>query len=154
MKLKIYRTILLTLLFAVVLLTIGLGVFSFIDLLKKPDDVLDNLVLLLCFVLLIAFIILEIVNTFLSFKTGSVFIKSLVFDDKNALNLPFLVILAIIGLFSIGGLVYALFIISNPSPNLLLGESPLMLKNLLISVFSMLIADISAILLFPVLGKE
>ena len=112
------------------------------------------MVLLLCFVLLIAFIILEIVNTFLSFKTGSVFIKSLVYDNKNSLNLPFLVILAIIGLFSIGGLVYALYIISNPSPNLLLGESPLMLKNLLISVFSMLIADISAILLFPVLGKE
>lgn len=154
MKLKIYHIITLTLLFLSLALSLTLGIISFIDLLTNPSQVLDNLILFVCFIILIAFTVLEIVNTFLSFKTGSVFVKSLAFDDKKVLNSPFLVILAIIGCFAVAGLIYSLYILANPVNELLLATSPLMLKNLLISVFALLIVDILIIELFPLLGKD
>ena len=154
MKLKIYHSLLLVILFISLAASLSLGIISFIDFFKTPSNVLDNLVLVLCFILLVAFNVLQIVNTLLSFKTGSVFIKSLAFDSKKKLNSPFLFIIFIVSIFAIGFLIYFIIITLNPTNEYILGTTPLLFKNLIISLCVLIISDVIAIELFPILGKE
>lgn len=152
MKLKIYRSLLLTGLFLTLLLTITLLVLGFLNLLKDATDIGKNLLYIFCFILLIAFNILEIVNTFISFKTGSTFVYRLAFNDSKTVNKNFLFVISFLGLFSLAVSIYMTLTLFNPF--LPLGGSPKLIVYLMICFFFFFFVDILFIILFVFLGKE
>ena len=152
MKLKIYHILLLTFLFLTFALTSTLLVLSIIETSTLTGDLTDNILFIVCFILLLAFEVLEIVNTFVSFKTGSAFIKPLTFDDDKKINSPLLTIMTIVALIIMGVMIF--FIMTIFDKTLPFGDSPNTLKFLLISFFTLVLVDVLFIDLFPLLGKE
>lgn len=154
MKLKIYRILLLSLLFLAILLTGYFLVLSIINIIGIDKlDLMDGIMYILCFVLNLAFLSLEVFNTFYSFKTGSHFAKNLSFNEDGSLNKKFLIILSFIDVFVVIALVY-LGIIYDGKLDIALSSLPLLSKSVSFVFFVTVFINVTFTLLFPILGKE
>lgn len=107
MKLKIYRTLLLASLFIAVAANTFFLVMTVIDMI--PAETKDDYIMfLICFLVAIAFSILEISNTFRSFKEGSSFVKPLMYDDDDSKNNKGIVIMSVIFIIGLALLVFGI----------------------------------------------
>lgn len=151
MKLKLYRTLLLTLLFINAILNIYFIVMSVIHLI--PAEVKDDYIMfIVCFVISTAFIVLEISNTFRSFKEGSSFVKPLMFEEDNSLNKKGFIIMSVIasiGLIALTLGILGMFNITIPGSSL-----PLGFYYLITSVGLIALINGGFSILFPFVGKE
>lgn len=152
MKLIIYR---LTIFILLGLLAIGSGfllVLGIIDAINVKADVIESIIYSVCYLLLLAFTILEIANTIISIKSGSNFIQRLLYEKKE-FNRPFYIMAFIFGILSLVILIYGLII--YPSNNFMfLSDSIKLIKGLLILFSSLIAFDVIIVLLFPLLAKE
>ena len=154
MKLKIYHGVLLSLLFITLSFSIFMGVYSSIKIFSAPvENPVDTIIYLVCYLLLFAFIITEIVNTFISFKTGSMFVQKLTFDDDAQINRPLIGICVGILAIAIAVFIFSLIIYVTPNGIFLSTSSPLV-KGLLCSISLLIITNTIALILFPCLGRN
>ena len=154
MKLKVYRISLLTCLLISIALTLYFLVLSIINLIGlDKENMMDGFMYTLCLVLNLAFLGLEIFNTFRSYKTGSNFAKNLSINEDGSLNQRFLVIIGFIDVFAIAGIIY-LSIIYKGVYDLPLNELAPLAKAVSIDFLVTVVVNITYILLFPLLGKQ
>lgn len=153
-KLKGYRISLLISLFIGLIISLTFFSLLLVDFISNIStiSVMDYVMYTICFVLLIVFNITQIVNTFISFKSGSNFIKFLCFDTNGDKNTPLLNFCVIGNFFFILGIIYLIVIKNNTS--LPLGTLNDNIKNFIISCFSLVIIDLIFIYLFQYFGLE
>lgn len=154
MKLKIYRYTLLSCLFACFVLSacfLAISIKNVIGISK--EDLMDGIMYILCFVLNLAFIGLEIFNTFYSFKTGSHFAKNLTYNEDNSFNKKFVIIISFLNVFVLVALIY-LCIIYKGELELPLSQMKPLAKAVSIAFLSTVFVNITFTILFPILGKE
>ncbi len=153
-KLKSYRISLLISLFIGLIISLTFFSLLLVDFISNIStiSVMDYVMYTICFVLLIVFNITQIVNTFISFKSGSNFIKFLCFDTNGDKNTPLLNFCVIGNFFFILGIIYLIVIKNNVS--LPLGTLNDNIKNFIISCFSLVIIDLIFIYLFQYFGLE
>lgn len=154
MKLKVYRISLLCCLMVSCILSIYFLILSIQNVIGvSKENLMDAIMYIVCLVLNLAFLGLEIHNTFYSFKTGSNFAKNLSFNEDGSLNSKFLVILAVLDVFVLGGIVY-LSIIYKGVYDLPLNQLAPLAKAVSIAFLVTVFVNITYTLLFPLLGKE
>lgn len=108
---------------------------------------------IVCLVLNLAFLGLEVFNTYRSLTTGSNFAKNLAINEDGSLNKRFLVVLGFIDVFVLFAIIY-LSVIYKGVYDLPLNELAPLAKAVSI-VFSVTVfVNITHILLFPILGKQ
>lgn len=153
-KLKGYRISLLISLFITLIISLTFFSLLLVDFISNIStiSVMDYVMYTICFVLLVVFNITQIVNTFISFKSGSNFIKFLCFDTNGDKNTPLLNFCVIGNFFFILGIIYLIIIKNNVS--LPLGTLNDNIKNFIISCFSLVIIDLIFIYLFQYFGLE
>lgn len=153
-KLKGYRISLLISLFIVLTISLTFFCLLLVDFITNIStiSVMDYVMYTICFVLLVVINITQIVNTFISFKSGSNFIKFLCFDTNGDKNTPLLNFCVIGNFFFILGIIYLIVIKNNVS--LPLGTLNDNIKNFIISCFSLVIIDLIFIYLFQYFGLE
>lgn len=153
-KLKGYRISLLISLFIVLTISLTFFCLLLVDFITNIStiSVMDYVMYTICFVLLVVINITQIVNTFISFKSGSNFIKFLCFDTNGDKNTPLLNFCVIGNFFFILGIIYLIIIKNNVS--LPLGTLNDNIKNFIISCFSLVIIDLIFIYLFQYFGFE
>lgn len=153
-KLKGYRISLLISLFIALFISLTFFSLLLVDFISNIStiSVMDYVMYTICFVLLVVFNITQIVNTFISFKSGSNFIKFLCFDTNGDKNTPLLNFCVIGNFFFILGIIYLIVIKNNVS--LPLGTLNDNIKNFIISCFSLVIIDLIFIYLFQYFGLE
>ncbi|MCR4880138.1 MAG: hypothetical protein K5906_04205 [Bacilli bacterium] len=116
------------------------------------DSIQDNVILLVCLVFLFVMIVMDIINTFVSKKRGSTFIKPLAFDDDLTINKKFIIFCYVLGVISIGVIVYFILVISGL--NLYFASFPRPLHYLIINLFALTLLASIAIILFPYVGRS
>lgn len=153
-KLKGYRISLLISLFITLIISLTFFSLLLVDFISNIStiSVMDYVMYTICFVLLVVINITQIVNTFISFKSGSNFIKFLCFDTNGDKNTPLLNFCVIGNFFFILGIIYLIIIKNNVS--LPLGTLNDNIKNFIISCFSLVIIDLIFIYLFQYFGFE
>lgn len=153
MKLKVYRISLLGALIASLGIDIFFLVQAIINIINSTNiDHSDEIMFIIGFVLLILFVGLEIVNTVISFKNGSAFIKNLTYNQDLSLNRNLLYVSGGISILSLIAIVYfsLLFALSNmPFGNLAYG-----MKTVILGFFIITFVDSLFITLFPLVAKE
>ena len=85
MKLKVYRVFLLISLFAIIALSIVFAVLSIVHSTQNKGDVFDAIMYVVCFLIIIAFSTLQIINTFVSMKSDNSFLKNLLYESDGQL---------------------------------------------------------------------
>lgn len=143
MKLLIYRISLITLLTILFGVGVSFLILNIMNIVKLGQIDFDHIIYILCFVLCLAFLGLEIFNTCLSFKTGSNFIKNLVYDDDLTLNKRFILLVRIGIILSLGIMIYSIIICFQDS--LFLSNLDLGSKELIILFSSIIFVDFLAI---------
>ena len=154
MKLKVYRISLLSCLaisFALSVYFLILAINNIIGI--EKENLTDGIMYILCLVLNLAFIGLEVFNTFYSYKTGSNFAKNLSYNEDGSLNSKFLVVLSVLDVICVLATIY-LSIIYKGVNDLPLNELQPLAKAVSIAFLVTVIVNITYILLFPILGKE
>ncbi len=149
MKLKIYRTFLLAFLFSLA----GLNVFFFAKTImgySSYESTSDFIIFMLVLLVMLAFIVLEIGNTFVSFKNGSTFIKALVYDKDEVLNKRGLIIYGTLALISLGVTIYLLLLILG-NDNLYFAFIAKPMQYLAFLFFSTMLVDMCFVLIYPLL---
>ena len=116
---------------------------------KKNED---NVILLISLIILLAIIVMDIINTFVSKTKGSTFIKPLAFDDDKTVNTKFIVFCYIFGAISIGVIVYFILILCGME--LFFSTFPRPLAYLIINLFSLTLLACIAIIVFPYVGTS
>ena len=149
MKLKIYQNVLIVLLTLLAALNIYFIVCT-IMLFPTVESVQDNVILLVCLLFLLAIIVMDIVNTFISKTKGSTFIKPLAFDDDKTINTKFIVFCYIFGVISIGVVIYFALILSGME--LYLSNFPRPLSYLIFNLFLLTLVASVSIIVFPYVG--
>lgn len=153
MKQRKYQITLLVLLSIVLILNIILLVLTIIDVTKfTSDQIMDGIMYILCYILLLAFNGLQIFNTILSFKNGGVFIKNLVYNEKNTLNHNFIYILGGIQLILLICTVY--FGLVTLNVNLPCGNLD---KHIIMIIFSyslLMWIDCIAVITYPIFHRD
>ena len=87
MKLKIYRISIIVMLLASIVFTSIYGVKTVINVISfNKEKLMDGIIYILCYIMLLMFTAMEIANTVVSFKNGSVYIKGLAYNDDNTVN--------------------------------------------------------------------
>ena len=153
MKLKLYRISLIILLCLSIILSLILGVITTINVTKFDEiKMMDGIIYILCFILLIIFTGLEVFNTIISFKHGSVYIKGLAYDDNNNVNRNSLLISGGIALFSVIATIYVILILNgaNLPLNTLDKEALYFIITMMVLVF----INALAVVLFPYLASS
>lgn len=153
MKLKIYRISLLSALIA----SLGLDIFFLIQAIQsimqvQQAELMDGIMYIICLILLLFFIGLEIVNTILSFKKGSMYIKNLTYNDDGSINRNLIYVLGGLSLVSL--LVILYFILIYAGISLPLSNFAREIISIIISFFTIVFVDSIFIILFPILAKE
>ena len=151
MKLKLYRILLLTCLFALASLVIFFIVNTIVYF-KTIENSTDGVMYIVSLFVLLAFLGLEIGNTFVSFKNGSTFAKAIAYNQDYSFNLTGVIIMSVAGFASLAGAIYTLLLILGLKLPLSTFD-----KQLLYVVFGTLmtmVVNSLFVLLFPLLGKE
>ena len=151
MKLKIYQNSLIVCLILLALLNVYFIVRT-IMLYATTDSIQDNTILLVSLIVLLAMLVMNIINTFVSKTRGSTFIKALAFDDDSTLNTKFIVFCYIFGVISLGVIIYFILILCGL--DLYFSQFPRPMSYLIVNVFSLTLLSSVAIILFPYFGKE
>ena len=153
MKLKIYRISLLFMLFLSLMLTLILGIKSTISIINNEQiTLIDGIIYMACYLMLLIFIGLEIFNTILSFKHGSMYAKPLAYNDDNTINRNSLIIIGGIINLSMFAVIYIMIIlIGYPLPLHNLDKEALLF---MIPTFATVFVNSLFILLFPLLAKN
>lgn len=152
MKLKLYHVFIfvgLSLALALDLTFIGLTIYHFLTVGSKISD---GIIYMICFTMLLAFIILEIVNTAMSLKTGSNFIKRLLYDDDNQLVRAVFVVASIMAAISAFIIVYSILLICGYNLPFSTLDDPMMYVTIAFG-FTILI-DAFTFILFPSLAQD
>lgn len=153
MKLKLYRISLIILLLASFVITLIFGIKTTISVLKfDKEKLMDGIIYILCFVMLLMFTAMEVINTILSFKNGSVYIKGLAFNDNNTLNRNSLIVTGGIASLSIFAIYYISIILRGR--NLPLYKLEIEAKHFMLVSFILVLINAIAVLLFPIFGKD
>ena len=153
MKLKIYRISLLSALSISAIITLIFGIISTINVTGFDSlKLTDGIMYILCYILLFIFIGLEITNTILSFKNGSVYIKGLAYDDNNQINRNTLFAVGGIALFSLIAIVYLSVVASGF--NLPLSSLDIEALYFMICASITVLINATFVVLFPVLAYE
>lgn len=113
---------------------------------------MDGFIYILCYLLLLLFLSLEIANTIISFKYGSVYIKGLAFNDNNTINRNSLIVTGGIAAFSIYAIIYITLVIKGR--NLKLYKLDIEAKYFILVSSIALLTNAIAVLVFPLLAKE
>ncbi|MBE6142170.1 MAG: hypothetical protein E7175_04975 [Erysipelotrichaceae bacterium] len=150
MKLKIYQNSLIVALIALALLNIYFIVRTAM-LFPTVESIQDNIILLICLLVLLAMLVMDVINTFVSKTKGSTFIKPLAFDDDTTVNTKFIVFCYIFGVISIGVIIYFILILSGVQ--LFFSTFPRPLAYLIVNLFSLTLLACVAIILFPYVGR-
>ena len=145
-KLKIYRFSLLTSLF---LLVFGTLFFLVLTAMNFADyaEVMDGVMYIIAFVVLLAFVGLEIGNTIVSFKKGSNFVKALAYDSDKEINKRGLFIFALLLVVSLGASIYMLFVILGY--NIFFSALSKPVQYIAFMFFLTAFVDMTFILLYP-----
>ena len=151
MKLKIYRISLFICLFLIAGLTIFAIVRSII-LFSSIKNTADAVMYIVALFVLLAFIGLEIGNTFVSLKQGSTFAKALAFDNDGTLNKKGLVIFSLMGLACLAAVIYFLLLLCGLNLYFAFFAKPM--QYVIFLVFLTGFINALFILLFPLLGRE
>ncbi len=153
-KLKTYRISLLISLFIGVIIDLIFFSFVIVDFVSNIETVtiMDYVMYIICFVLLLALNITEIVNTFISFKTGSNFIKFLAYDASGDKNTPLFNFCIVATFFLVLGTIY--LIIAKCNISIPLGSMNENVKSFIICFFILVIIDLIFIYLFQYFGKD
>lgn len=153
MKLKIYRYTLLSSLIVVLGFNVLFLTLDIINLIQHgADNIFDEIMYILCLLLSLCFIGLQIYNTIISFKKGSMFIKNLAYNDDNSLNDRFLKLLGIADVILFVLVIYSILLYCGVS--LPLKDLSQAIKSIMVTFISILFIDALFILLFPLLGKD
>lgn len=104
MKLKLYRILLLTCFFLTLVANTFFTVMTVIEMIPAESKD-DYIMFIICFVVASAFVILELANTFRSFKEGSSFVKPLMYDDDDTINNKGIIIMSLIGIIGLALLI-------------------------------------------------
>lgn len=151
MKLKIYQNSLIVALIALAALNIFFIVKTAM-LFPTVESIQDNVILLISLIILLAIIVMDIINTFVSKTKGSAFIKPLAFDDDKTVNTKFIIFCYIFGVISIGVIVYFILILCGME--LFFSTFPRPLAYLIINLFSLTLLACIAIIVFPYVGTS
>lgn len=153
-KRNVYSSCLLGFLFALAADAVVGIVLSTIHAFSATQEQLgDAIIIILCFVLLLAFLTLEIVNTFRSFRHGSQFILSLAYNEDGNKNTPFLVISGLLFLLGLVCFVWGILLMCGLS--VFLSDTVRWDGGHLIMAFGALLwINFGAVLLFPVWSDE
>ena len=153
-KLKTYRISLLISLFIAVITDLVFFSLLLVDFISNIGNVtiMDYVMYIICFVLLLAFNITEIVNTFISFKTGSNFIKFLGYDANGDKNTPLFNFCVVATFFLLIGTIY--LIIAKCNTSLPLGSMNENIKSFIICCFILAVVDLVFIYLFQYFGQD
>ena len=153
MKLKIYRFSLIFMLLISIGLSIFLGIKSTLNVLGYDKVKLsDGIMYILCFLLLLSITVLEIANTIISFKNGSVYIKGLTYNDNNTINRNSLYVAGGIAIFSLFTVIYISFTLNRN--DLPLSTLDTEAKYFMISAFALAFINAMYVVLFPLLARE
>ena len=154
MSIKNYRIIL----FIVLIITFGLNLYLLINSIiycfnAKEVDPMDNIISFICLLLLLAFIILEFINTIHSLKKNTSYIKKLIYDEEdNKFNKKGIILISLLLILNIALLTYSLldyFGMNIPYLDIELSQ-----KNVIVGFLSTFSIDYIAILLFTLIKKE
>ena len=151
MKLKIYQDVLIVCLSLLAALNVYFIVRTAM-LFPTVESIQDNVILLVCLIFLLAIIVMDIVNTVISKKRGSTFIKPLAFDDDTTKNTKFIAFCYIFGIISIGVIVYFILILAGVE--LYFSTFPRPLAYLIVNLFSLTLLASVAIIVFPYVGTS
>ena len=151
MKLKLYRYAIIVVTSLLILLNLFFIVRTII-LMIGQEGLSDYIIILVCLVMLLVILIMHIVNTFVSMKAGSTFIKPLAFDDDATKNTKFIIFCYVFGAISLGVIVYFILILSGME--LYFSHFIKPVSFLIVNLFSVTLTDAIFIILFPYLGKE
>jgi hypothetical protein len=153
MKLKLYRISLIILLCLSIVLSLILGTISLINVLKFDETkMMDGIIYIICYVMLIIFTGLEVSNTIISFKHGSVYINGLAYDDNNNPNRNSIIISGGISVFSIIAVIYVILIINGVE--LPLSNLDIEALYFLITTCVLVFINALAVMLFPYLASS
>ena len=153
MKLKMYRISLIITLIISACVTLLFGIISTINVTNFDQIKLtDGIMYILCYVLLLVFTILEIINTILSFKNGSVYIRGLAYNDNKEINRNTLTITGGIVIISLFAIVYLLIILSGA--NIPLSTLDIEAIYFMICTSILVIINATYVLLFPILAFD
>ncbi len=154
MSLKVYRIIL----FIILAITFSLNLYLLINSViyvfsAKEVDPMDNIFSFICLLFLLAFVILQLVNTIHSIKKNTSYIKKLIYDDEDGkFNKIGITLVSLLLILKIGLLIYAslnYFGINVPYLNIELSQ-----KNVIIGFLSTFALDYIGILLFMLVKKD
>lgn len=152
MKIKVYRIILYVLESLLISSSIALLTLSIIDCINTSADVFDAIMYVICFLIVIAFSILQIINTIMSTKGQNSYLNSLLYEENDkiiqGLYAGFIVFLLI----GIGIIVYSSLLIMNL--NLPLNEFALPIKYVILDFGLLLLIDCLLVILYPLTKKE
>lgn len=134
-------------------ITLIFGIKTTISVLEfDKEKLMDGIIYILCYVMLLMFTAMEVINTILSFKNGSVYIKGLAFNDNNTLNRNSLIVTGGIASLSIFAIFYISIILRGR--NLPLYKLETEAKHFMLVSFILVLINAIAVLLFPIYGKD
>ncbi len=152
-QLKTYRITLISALAITGVLAVYCLVLSIINMIGITiEKVEDGLMYVICSLLLLAFVGMQIFNTCYSFKTGSNFIKNLVYNDDNKVNRRNWIVFIVFAGIAFVLLVYFLLVYFGLIDAL--QSLNQIMFTIIITFILVVFVDMSAISTFPIFGKE
>lgn len=148
--LKIYQYSIIVALIALAGLDIFFIVRTFM-MLPDANPLQDFILLLVCLFFLLAMLVTGVVNTFISQKKGSAFLRALALNEDLTLNTKLIVFCYIVGALAIGAIIY--FILVLLGFPIYFATFPVPLCYLIIGFMGLILVASVAIILFPYLGK-
>ena len=153
MKLKAYQTGLLValgLLAALNIFFIVRSILIFASLEEKNTS--DFIIFMLSLVVLLAIIVMDFINTVVSKKRGSTFIRALAYNDETTINTKFVVFCYIFGAISLAVIIY--FVLTLCGVKTYFTDFTPYALFLIVNTFALALVACLAVILFPILGKE
>lgn len=153
MKLKIYQRGILVALALLIALNIFFIVRSIIIQVNTVNpNTSDFIIFMIALVVLLAILVMDFINTVVSLKKGSTFIRALAYNNDTEKNTRFIVFCYIFGVISIGVIIYFIFVLCGMTEFFTFASYPAIF--LIINTFALALVACITIILFPILGKE
>lgn len=110
MKLKTYRILYTISLIICTLATIAGGIFLIFSIINEWNDKSDNVILCLCFLVLLVFNMFQVYSLIHSFKNGSIFFRNIIENSEKNLNTGLLLFTNLLLVLMIGLFVYSILL--------------------------------------------
>ncbi len=152
MKIKVYRIILYVFESLLISSSIALLILSIINCVNTSSDIFDAIMYVVCFLIVIAFSILQIINTIMSTRGQNSYLKSLLYEENGKIIQGLYAGFIIFLLIGVGIIVYSSLLIMNL--NLPLNEFVLPIKYVILDFGLLLLIDCLLVVLYPLTKKE